>query len=173
MQQPKKPRWKRWLIAAALTLGMGGAITGGMNLNGSLPTFGPPADQGSTNETISINHPDIVWVTIDKSASITGQFNTVAPGDISSQNPLTLDKEKQTALNQSLQIAARGGDFAYVKYLVEQGADVKANDGAAVQAAKDGAGLAQQTGGDQQAFNQIIKFLQDKGGKVIPPAPGN
>ncbi len=59
MKQPSKPRWKRWLLAATLALGLGGgAVMSTDMLNG--PPSPPPSGNNSATTSSVIYYEDRV-----------------------------------------------------------------------------------------------------------------
>lgn len=151
MRQPPKPGFKKWLLIGLASLGIG---TGGVMTGGGLPNFTATApdtnsDTASYTETIPANSPDIIWVTPQKPLSV--DFNNITA------------KGQQDMLNFNLQSAASMGNFNTVENLLNQGADAKADDSAALKMAMTGAKSATDGTVAPAQFEKIIKLLQDRG----------
>lgn len=151
MKQPEKPGFKKWLMVTMATLGIGGF--GGIMTGGSLPDFNASTQDDSLNnaamtETIPADSPDIVWATVQKPLSV--DFNNISA------------KAQQEMLNMNLQSAASMGRFDTVENLLNQGADAKADDSAALKLALTGSKSAT-AAADQQSFDRIAKLLQERG----------
>ena len=150
MRQPPKPGLKKWLLIGLASLGIG---TGGV-MTGGLPDFATTAqdnnsDPASFTETVPANSPDIIWVTPQKPLSV--DFNNITA------------KGQQDILNFNLQSAASMGKFSTVENLLNQGADAKADDSAALKLAMTGAKSASDGTIAPEQFDKIIKLLQERG----------
>lgn len=192
MKQPQKPKWKRWLMAGAATLGIAGFGGGMMTTN--LPVI--PQDNNQTQSTTifsQTNDPFGVADTFNRQSGYNQLRLAQDANDAAILNDIAalqraIDNGYDLHANQDsvLRTAVTFESYDVVKYAISNGGDVNANSGDALEKAaiwgklgmiqllvENGADVNVNNSGPLYwavlaGNNDVAQYLVDHGSKITP-----